>query len=100
MAIIDVKNLKFGYREDLVLDDLSFTIKKGMFLSILGPNGSGKSTLLKILNNIYTCKTASILIEGKEINRFNKKDLARKIAFVPQDTTINYEFTVEEVVLM
>lgn len=100
MNSIEVKNLKFGYKNDLVLKDISFDIKKGVFLSIVGPNGSGKSTILKLLNNIVDAKTASILIEGKDINRFRKKDLARKVALVPQDTTINYEFTVEEVVLM
>lgn len=100
MYSIEVKNLKFGYKKNLVLKDLSFDIKKGMFLSIVGPNGSGKSTILKLLNNIYYTKSASISIEGKDINSFKKKDLARKMALVPQDTIINYEFTVEEVVLM
>ncbi len=100
MNSIEVKNLKFGYKEDLVLKDIFFDIKKGTFLSIIGPNGSGKSTILKILNNIYYPESASILIEGKDINKFKKKELARKIALVPQDTAINYEFTVEEVVLM
>ncbi len=100
MNAIEVKNLKFAYKEDLVLRDICFNIKKGVFLSMVGPNGSGKSTLLKLLNNIYSSKTASILIEGKDIKAFKKKDLARKIAFVPQDTAINYEFTVWEVVLM
>lgn len=100
MYSIEVENLKFGYKEDLVLKNVSFNIEKGMFLSIIGPNGSGKSTILKLLNNIYYPKSAKILIEGKDINSFKKKDLARKIALVPQDTIINYEFTVEEVVLM
>lgn len=100
MNSIEVKNLRFSYKKDLVLKDISFDVKKGMFLSIVGPNGSGKSTILKLLNNIYYPKSASIQIEGKDINKFKKKELARKIALVPQDTAINYEFTVEEVVLM
>lgn len=100
MYSIEVENLKFGYKENLVLKNIFFNIKKGMFLSIVGPNGSGKSTILKLLNNIYYPESANILIEGKDINSFKKKDLARKMALVPQDTIINYEFTVEEVVLM
>ncbi len=100
MNSIEVKSLKFGYNDDLVLKDIFFDIKKGVFLSIVGPNGSGKSTILKLLNNIYDPKSASILIEGKDINKFKKKELARKIALVAQDTTINFEFTVEELVLM
>lgn len=100
MYSIEVKNLKFGYREDLVIKNISFDIKQGKFLSIIGPNGSGKSTILKLLNNIYYPKSAKILIEGKDIKSFKKRDLARRMALVPQYTIINYEFTVEEVVLM
>lgn len=100
MYSVEVENLKFGYKQDLVLKDISFDIKKGLFLSIVGPNGSGKSTILKLLNNIYYPRSARILIEGKDINSFKKKDLARKMALVAQETIINYEFTVEEVVLM
>lgn len=100
MYSIEVKNLKFGYKEDLVLRDISFNIEKGKFISIIGPNGSGKSTILKLLNNIYHPNSAKILIDGKDIDSFKKRDLAKKMALVPQDTIIDYEFTVQEVVLM
>lgn len=100
MYSIEVENLEFGYKEDLILKNLSFNIEKGKFLSIVGPNGSGKSTILKILNNLYYPKSAKILIDGKNINKFKKKELARKMALVPQNTVIDYEFTVEEIVLM
>ena len=100
MNSIEVKNLKFAYKDEPVLKNLHFNIKKGMFLSIVGPNGSGKSTILKLLNNIYHPESSSILIEGRDIRKFKRKELARKIALVPQDTAIDFEFTVEEVVLM
>lgn len=100
MYSIEVKNLKFGYREALVLKGLSFNIKKGEFVSIIGPNGSGKSTLLKTLNNLYKPNSGDILIEGKNVEDYRKKDLAKIVGFVPQDTTIDYEFTVEDIVMM
>ena len=93
-------NLKFGYKRDLVLDKISFNIKKGRFVSIIGPNGSGKSTILKTLNNLYTPWEGQIFIEGSNIKKIKKKELARKIALVPQNTNIDYRFTVEDVVLM
>ena len=46
MYSIEVENLKFGYKKDLVIKDISFDVKRGMFLSIVGPNGSGKSTIV------------------------------------------------------
>lgn len=100
MHSIEVENLEFEYKDDLVLENISFNIEEGMFTSIIGPNGSGKSTLLKLLSNIYYSESGKILIDNKDINSFKKRDLARKIALVPQDTIIDYEFTVEEIVLM
>ena len=100
MYALEVKNLQFGYRDNLVIRDISFKIKAGSFVSIIGPNGSGKSTLLKALNNIYRPQKGSILLYNRDILSYKKKDLARKIALVPQDTSIDYEFTVEDIVMM
>lgn len=100
MYALEVKNLQFGYRDNLVIRDISFKIKAGSFVSIIGPNGSGKSTLLKALNNIYRPQKGSILLYDRDILSYKKKDLARKIALVPQDTSIDYEFTVEDIVMM
>lgn len=100
MFAIEINNIEFGYRESLVLKGISFNIEKGEFVSIIGPNGSGKSTLLKTLNNLYIPKNGSISVDREEIDSYKKKDLAKKIAMVPQDTAIDYEFTVEDIVMM
>lgn len=100
MYALEVENLKFGYGKNLVLDEISFKVRKGEFISIIGPNGSGKSTLLKILNHIYIPWEGKVSMEGNNINHLNKKKLAKKIALVAQDTRIDYEFTVEDIVLM
>lgn len=100
MFAIEINDIEFGYRESLVLKGISFNIKKGEFVSIIGPNGSGKSTLLKTLNNLYVPRNGRILIDGEEIDTYKKKDLAKKIAMVPQDTAIDYDFTVEDIVMM
>ena len=59
-----------------------------------------KSTILKLLNHLYSPKKGEILVEGKNIDSFKKRELARKIALVPQDTILDFDFTVEDVVLM
>lgn len=100
MFSIEAKNLKFSYRQSLVLKGLNFSIKKGAFVSIIGPNGSGKSTLLKTLNNLYMPDSGDILIEGKNVEAYRRRDLAKIIGFVPQETSIDYEFTVEDIVMM
>lgn len=100
MNLLEVDNLKFGYGDDLVLNGISFNVKKGEFLSIIGPNGSGKSTLLKTLNNLYPTKSGEISLEGNNVKSLKKKDLAKKMALVLQDNNIEYDFTVEDIVLM
>lgn len=100
MYAIEVENLKFGYGRDVVLDGISFNIEKGKFVSIMGPNGSGKSTLLKTLNQLHVPWKGKIIVDGNDINRLSKKELAKKMAMVPQNTNIDYEFTVGDIVLM
>lgn len=100
MFALQVQNLKFGYSRDMILKDISFNVEKGKFISIIGPNGSGKSTLLKNLNGLYTPMEGKIVVENIDINRIKTRELAKKIALVPQNTIINYDFTVEDIVLM
>lgn len=100
MNALEVNDIEFGYNENPILKDVSFSIKKGEFISIIGPNGSGKSTLLKTLNNIYTPNKGEIYLHGKNIEEFKRLEIAKKISLVPQETNINYEFTVEDIVSM
>lgn len=100
MHAFEINNLEFGYGEALILKGISFNVRQGEFISIIGPNGSGKSTLLKTLNRLYSIKSGSIQIDGKDIQSYKNRDMAKKVALVPQDTTLEYDFTVEEVVLM
>ena len=100
MNVIDVNNLEFGYGDNLVLRDISFSIESGSFVSILGPNGSGKSTLLKTINQIYKASKGEILLYDKNILTYKKKEIAKKIALVAQSTYIDYDFTVEDIVMM
>ncbi|MDR7870599.1 MAG: ABC transporter ATP-binding protein [Tissierellaceae bacterium] len=100
MNALEVKKLEFGYRDNLVIRDISFSIKAGSFVSIIGPNGSGKSTLLKTLNQIYKPSKGQILLYEKDISSYKKREVAKKIALVPQDTNIDYEFTAEDIVMM
>lgn len=97
---IEVKNLSFAYGEREILHDISFTIKKGEFVSILGSNGVGKSTLFRCILGLLPDYKGDILIEGKDIKKLSVKELSRLVAYIPQNTSPAFNYTVEDIVLM
>lgn len=99
-TILKIDNLSGGYAKELVIRGISLEIKKGDFLGIIGPNGSGKSTLLRLMTRVLTPQDGRIALEHKDIFQMKLKEFCQKVAFVPQDTLINFSFSVEEIVLM
>ena len=100
MDFLNVIDLKSGYSNNLVLKDISFSVKKGEFIGIIGPNGAGKTTLLKTLSHIIKPLSGKVLLKGKDIHLLSSLLLARQCAMVGQDLLSLFSFTVEEIVLM
>ena len=75
--VLEVKNISFSYGDELIFENISFSIKKGDVLCILGPNGTGKTTLIKSLNGIHDIDSGEIFINGK--NTFNKVSVHGRI---------------------
>lgn len=103
--MLELKKIKYSYRlgnesSQFTLGPLDFQVSKGELVSVLGPNGSGKSTLMKLIAGIIECSGGSVSIEGVPYNEIPVKELARKIAFVPQNPASVYPFTVYEIVMM
>lgn len=80
--------------------DVSLAISEGSIVGILGPNGSGKTTLLRLLAGLLQPASGSIRYRGRPLNGFSRRQLAREIAVVPQETRLAFDFTVLEIVLM
>jgi iron complex transport system ATP-binding protein len=97
---LSVKNLTFHYPDVPVLRDISFDVPSGDFLSLLGPNGSGKSTLLRLLDRILLPESGTIALNDRPIGGMTRRELAANIAYVPQDASWVFPYTVLEVVLM
>ncbi|HHX50932.1 MAG TPA: ABC transporter ATP-binding protein [Clostridia bacterium] len=97
---LQVQELAFSYGEQQILEEISFQVQQGGFVAIIGPNGSGKSTLLKNISASLTPREGAVLLSGEEIFKISPKELARKLAVVPQDTQVQFPFTVMETVLM
>lgn len=99
-SAIEIKNLCHSYDSLVVLDKLTFSIQKGDFFIIIGPNGSGKTTLLKIISGLIKLQQGDLAILDQAIQSYTRKSLAQNIAYVPQMVSMDFPFTVLEVVLM
>lgn len=97
---LQLNEISFGYEERLVLERINLGLMKGSFISIVGPNGSGKSTLIRLMSAGLKPKNGVVLIDGEKIESLGKKELAKKISFVPQTIPSDVPFTSREVVLM
>ncbi|WP_235849071.1 MULTISPECIES: ABC transporter ATP-binding protein [Bacillaceae] len=93
-------NLSGGYGASPVVKDISFTVEKGTFFGIIGPNGCGKTTLLKLLTGVLPNKNGFIYIEGRLLESYNRKELARKITLLPQQPEVSFSYTVRDVIAM
>jgi len=100
MEILGIEGVSFQYGEKRVLRDINLKVRKGEFWGILGPNGSGKTTLMNLIDGMIPPREGVIKIGGKPVGAIKRKELARLIAVVPQDASLVFPLTVEEVVLM
>ena len=99
-SAVEIENIAYAYGRRPVLESLTFSIPQGDFFIIIGPNGSGKTTLMKIVAGIQKPIHGAIRILGRDIHRYTRKELARKIAYVPQRMPVDFPFSVMEIVLM
>jgi iron complex transport system ATP-binding protein len=98
--MIDVDAVSFRYREDWVLQEVSFRVEKGEFIGIIGPNGSGKTTLLKLLYRLISPKSGEVRFEKIPLKKLKQGEIAKRIAVVAQETHLLFPFRVMEIVLM
>ncbi|MCW3983931.1 MAG: ABC transporter ATP-binding protein [Candidatus Bathyarchaeota archaeon] len=100
MVTLNVNGVECRYGSTKILSDISLEVKPGDFVGILGPNGSGKTTLLKSISRVLKPHGGSILIDKDDIYALKPIDVAKKMAVVPQDSTVGFNFSVMDVVLM
>lgn len=98
--MLKIKNLVCGYSSGFVLKGINFEVRRKEFLGIVGPNGSGKTTLLKTITKLLRPTRGQILLDGIDIERMSFKELAKKIAVVPQAINMEFGINVEEFVLL
>ncbi len=99
-AAIETAQLSFGYDTTVIIRDLDVQLNRGEMVGLIGPNGAGKSTLLQLMLGLSKPDTGHINVMGKSLAKIRRRELAQLITLVPQDSQINYAFSVEDVVAM
>jgi iron complex transport system ATP-binding protein len=97
---IEAQDVSYRIDGKTILDNVSFRVEAGAYLSIVGPNGAGKSTLLKCLNRILRGAGGRILIQGRPLAAYTQAELAVQVGYVPQGRPDDSPFTVYEFVMM
>jgi iron complex transport system ATP-binding protein len=96
--MITCKNISASYKTAGILNNIDLHAAPGDFLGIIGPNGAGKTTLLKVLTGVKKATGGTVHLDNTDISTMSRKDIARKMAVVPQSTFVPPLFSVEDVV--
>jgi len=98
MSILRTEKLQVGYEQHMVFHALDFAVKEGKITTIIGPNGCGKSTLLKTMGRILRQKTGTVFLYNEDLRCLATREIAKKLALLPQNPVGPSELTVEELV--
>lgn len=97
---LSVEHLSYAYGAHRVLEDVSFSLEQGQFLSVLGPNGVGKSTLFRCILGRLDGYGGTIVSGGDDLRNMPRREAARRMAYIPQIHTPTFSYTVLDTVLM
>lgn len=99
-SLMEVHGISFAYRQHGVLKDVSLSLQEGAVTALLGPNGSGKTTLLKLMLGLLKPSSGRILLQGEELQQIPQREVARRMAYVPQVHKEPFAYRVFDVALM
>jgi iron complex transport system ATP-binding protein len=102
---LSAERLSYGYRAThgapgFELHDVSLDVAKGSLTGLLGPNGGGKTTLVSLLAGVLRPRQGRVLLDGVDLDTMSRRQIARRVAVVPQETHPAFDYTVIEMVLM
>lgn len=97
--MLEAQNIVIGYGAREIVSGASFRLRAGEALAVVGANGAGKTTLLKSLNASLPVKSGEITLDGKNLHDYSRREIARRIAVVAQETETKFPVSVSEFVL-
>lgn len=96
----EANQIRFRTQGRTILNGISLQVKPGAFTAIVGPNGAGKSTLLKVMAHEHLPSQGNVSINGQDIGSYKPRELAQVRAVLPQTTSVQFAFTVEQVIAL
>ena len=97
---LEIRDLRFSYREHQVLKGISLSVSEGEMVSLLGRNGAGKTTLLRLIPGFLKAPSSSILIDGRPVAEMSLRERATYMAYIPQITRSVFPYSVRTSILM
>ena len=98
--MLEAESVTVRYGAIVALEAVSLAVARREMLAIVGPNGSGKSTFVRVLSGVRSAAAGRVRLGGRDLGSIPRRDVARAVAVVPQETAIHFPFSVMEVVLM
>ncbi len=96
--LLDMQGITFGYDRQPLLYDVHFQVHAGEMVGLLGPNGSGKTTLLRLISGVLRPQEGVVTLDGRDARAWGRREIARRVAVVPQEMHVPFAFSVEELV--
>jgi iron complex transport system ATP-binding protein len=100
IPVVEAEELFCGYGERPVLKGITLSVKPGERVALLGPNGSGKSTLFRVFGGLMRATSGQVRLGGNPIEKLPPREVARRVATVPQEEAPRFAFTVRQIVTM
>ena len=97
-TLLELRGISFSYGPEPILEGISFGVKEGDRVAVIGRNGSGKTTLLRLATGLLRAQEGAVLLNECALHKMRRRDVARFIAFVPQQLLVPFDFTVEQLV--
>ncbi len=97
-SLLQLESITFGYGSQPLFAEVNLAIAAGEMVALLGPNGTGKTTLLRLATGAFQPQRGRVLLDGRDLRSLPRRQIARRIAVVPQEFTTPFAFTVRELV--
>lgn len=98
--MLNLHQIQAGYEKTTILQNVDIRFQAGEFCAFVGPNGAGKSTLLRVISGQLIPTSGEVLIHNRKLSAWKKKDLAFMLGIIPQEIQLQFDFRIEELVMM